>query len=94
MAKFPLGTVVATLNLLERVDNEGHLGETTLTDLIRRHSEGDWGDVVEEDRLTNEEGLVDGNRLHSVYRLSGDLTVWVITEWDRSITTALLPKDY
>ena len=24
----------------------------------------------------------------------GDNTLWIITEWDRSVTTALLPSEY
>ena len=30
----------------------------------------------------------------SVYNVQPGLTIWVITEADRSTTTALLPEDY
>jgi hypothetical protein len=32
-------------------------------------------------------------RLMSVYR-SGGRCFWIITEWDRSVTTVLMPEDY
>ncbi|HRJ27381.1 MAG TPA: hypothetical protein PLO61_07725 [Fimbriimonadaceae bacterium] len=61
---------------------------------IGRHASGDWGEVCDEDRASNEEALVEGLRLMSVYTSTSGLTFWIITEWDRSITTVLLPEDY
>ena len=58
------------------------------------HLHGDWGDVNEQDWEANETALVEGERLLSVYRSSGDEKFYVITEWDRSVTTILLPTDY
>lgn len=62
--------------------------------LLRRHVTGDWGDLCEEDRSTNQRALLDGERLMSVYQVSDSLTIWIITEADRSVTTLLLPEDY
>lgn len=36
----------------------------------------------------------DINPLHLLMRHSNGDKLWVITEWDRSMTTILLPKDY
>ncbi len=52
-----------------------------------------------EDRGLNEQALVSGARLFSVYRLSDEVTVWVITNGDdeegcRDATTVLLPAEY
>ena len=30
----------------------------------------------------------------SAYEINPQLTLWVITEWDRSATTLLLPSEY
>jgi hypothetical protein len=87
--RFPLGRVVGTANALERLNA---LGIDPLP-LLRRHITGDWGDVGPEDRALNDEALADGGRLMSVYKLPA-VTVWIITEWDRSVTTILLPEDY
>lgn len=64
-------------------------------ELLRRHLSGDWGDVCEEDAALNEQGLKNGERLMSVYKDVGlDEPIWIITEWDRSVTTVLFPSDY
>ena len=61
---------------------------------IARHQCGDWGDVDAEDARANDQALVNGTRLFSVYTLPTGVRVWVITEWDRSATTLLLPDEY
>ena len=86
--KFPLGQLVATANAASTLSNAEVLAG------IARHAVGDWGEVCEEDRAANEEGLAEGLRLFSVYRTPTDTTFWIITEWDRSMTTVLLPEDY
>ena len=61
---------------------------------INRHLSGDWGDVCEPDGKLNEEALVNGDRIFSVYHTSDGVKFWIITESDRSATTVLLPSDY
>lgn len=68
-------------------------GDDPLAFLIR-HLAGDWGQVNAEDWRANEESLLRGERLLSVYRMSNGAKFWIITEWDRSVTTFLLPEDY
>ena len=89
-----LGQIVATQNLLDTLASLGLDQDSTLHPLISRHAAGDWGDVCDEDRQLNEDGLKGGARTVSVYNVQPDLTIWVITEADRSTTTALLPEDY
>jgi len=63
--------------------------------LLARHSQGDWGDLCDEDIELNNQALKDGARLFSVYEIEPEgFKVWVITEWDRSATTLLLPREY
>ena len=59
-----------------------------------RHLGGDWGDVCDEDGMTNDSALQCGARLFSVYHAEDGTKFWIITEWDRSITTILLPSEY
>lgn len=61
---------------------------------IKRHLNGDWGDVCPSDWQLNEDALKHGNRLLSVYHTHDDVKFWIITEADRSATTVLLPSDY
>ncbi len=55
---------------------------------------GDWGEVCVEDWDANELALQNGTRLLSTYTSTAGIKFWIITEWDRSITTILLPEDY
>lgn len=47
-----------------------------------------------EDLLANAAALKDGTRLLSAYHLKDGTKIWIITEWDRSATTCLLPEEY
>lgn len=88
---FELGRVVATPGTLELLAG---IGRDPL-ELINRHMRGDWGDLDQEDIDANERSLNCGSRLFSSYNVDGHGTkVWVITEWDRSYTTVLLPSEY
>lgn len=103
-ARFALGQIVATPAALALLE---HIGFSAVV-LISRHVHGDWGDCCAEDCATNERSVAEGMRVLSVYRLvdaarlavtprdkrSALPTVWIITEWDRSVTTLLLPGEY
>lgn len=85
--RFPLGEVVITANASLRLSTEEVLSA------LHRHASGDWGDLCPEDMQTNDAALQNGDRLLSAYG-SGSYRFWIITEWDRSVTTILLPDDY
>ena len=86
--KFELGQLIITANAARTVETVD-----VLVSLIR-HSFGDWGDLCEVDREGNEHGLKDDRRLFSSYKLQDEQKLWIITEWNREATTALLPEDY
>nr|WP_254218934.1 hypothetical protein [Burkholderia multivorans] len=88
--RFKLGRIFATPAALEALAQ----ARVSIIDLLIRHMRGDWGDLSESDRQQNELSIDAGLRLLSSYVLPGGQTVWVITEWDRSSTTFLLPGDY
>ena len=46
--------------------------------------------INEENELSDKEGF----RILSAYNFETGVKVWVITEWDRSVTTILLPDEY
>ncbi len=91
-SKFELGELVITANATAKL--------TALQTLIllRRHQTGDWGVVCSDDWLANEDALQAGDRIVSKYDVAdfdtADLSVLVITEWNRESTTVLLPEDY
>lgn len=91
--KFSLGQVVATPGALEAIANTS--GNIVLVSLIRRHGSGDWGELCPEDKKLNDWAVESGeDRIMSSYKLSNGKVVWLITEWDRSVTTVLLPEEY
>lgn len=86
--KFQLGAWAITRNALDLLDPQD------VFDALKRHSQGDWGDVPSEDKFLNNEALKEGGRLFSAYKDRNSEPFWIITEADRSITTILLPEDY
>jgi hypothetical protein len=86
--KFPLGQTVITPNALNALHPED------VPNALARHVAGDWGDLDDEDKQANEEGLKHGLRLLSAYTDRNGTKFWIITEHDRSVTTVLLPDDY
>lgn len=88
-AKFTLGYVVATPGALDLLARK----EQGFNTYLLRHVVGDWGDMDDEDKRTNDEAVENGYRIMSSYDVDGE-KLWVITEWDRSATTFLLPDEY
>jgi hypothetical protein len=82
--RFPLGRLLATRGVLE-------LG-VDLWALLPRHARGDWGDLEAEDRAANDRAVRFGGRIFSAYTVPQG-RVCIITEADRSATTALLPDE-
>ena len=88
--RFPLGALYATPGAIRECDR----AKVTPIDYIQRHQIGDWGDLDADDKRANEDALARGSRMFSAYNLPTDARLWVITEADRSVTTALLPEEY
>jgi len=88
VAVFRFGRIVATPNALQSITEDDILAG------IRRHQAGDWGDLEEGDRESNDRALIQGGRILSAYAAANGLKFWIITEADRSVTTVLLPEDY
>lgn len=86
--KFSLGQTVVTRTAL------AVLSALDIAGALYRHQRGDWGEVGKEDAQANERALKQGERLLSVYRTAEGTRFWIITEWNRSSTTILLPEDY
>ena len=65
-----------------------------ITDYFQRYVNCDWGDLCEEDKEMNEVAVLtgEGRILASCNTKYGK--VWIITEWDRSVTTVLFADEY
>lgn len=86
---FQLGRLVITRNALSFCEGQG----IDALALVVRHAHRDWGDLGAEDKRLNDEALESGDRLFSAYDVQG-ARFFVITEWDRSVTTIMLAEDY
>ena len=85
---FKLGKCVATANVMEI------LNQSEMMDLITRHVTGDFGDLDKHDSKLNNNAIKNNDdRVFSAYTVNGE-KIYVITEWDRSVTTVLLASDY
>src|ERR1043165_5629204 len=85
-SKFPLGRLVITSAALETLPIDD------VENAVRKHASGDWGELEDEDQAANEQALVTGLRLFSVYRTACGIRFYIITEWDSSVHTILLPS--
>ena len=88
--KFKIGKLVATPGAPDALTESGQ----SPMQFISRHLQGDWGDCCQEDLQANEDALLNGDRLFSVYKTAKSVKLWVITEADRSSTCILLPEEY
>ena len=88
--KFSPGQIVSTPGALAAM--EAH--ECSPLTLLARHLSGDWGPIPVDDARLNDQALQSDGRVLSSYPLGGNTRIWVITEWDRSVTTFLLPEEY
>jgi len=87
-SRFPLGDEVVT----QRARNSLLRKDIELA--LQRHSLGDWGNVSYENWKLNDTALDDDDKLISVYYSSLGEMFYVVTAWDRSTTTVLLPDEY
>lgn len=87
-SKFALGHTVITAAA------DAVLPDHEVRAALARYVRGDWGAVGTEDWASNNRAQVEGTRLFSAYYSQGGIRFWIISEWDRSITTVLLPEDY
>lgn len=61
---------------------------------LRRHADGDWGNISMQDKTRNQRALQEGSRILSTYRRKGWPEIWIVTEADRSATRILFPQEY
>ncbi len=86
--KFNIGRLVMTRGAEKTLNRED------MFDALKRHMAGDWGELDEEDWQANDDAIVLGHRLFSVYFDRCRAKFWILTEADRRSTTILLPEEY
>jgi hypothetical protein len=85
---FQVGQLVITRGASELLDFQ------SLADAFARYLKGDWGDLCAFDKRANDEAVETATRILAAYSDAAGHKFWIITEWDRSYTTVLLPEEY
>lgn len=92
--KFDLGQIVMTASMAEEMDRDP-VFYFFVTESLERYMQCDWGDTCENDKKSNDDALKNEDRILAVYiQPETDTKIWIITEWDRSVTTILFPHEY
>lgn len=93
MGKFELGKTVVTKGVARKMEEHPDF-RLFVNDSLNRYSECDWGDTCGEDKKAVDYAVEHGERILAVYEHDKFPTIWIITEWDRSVTTVLFPEEY
>lgn len=89
---FDLGQVVVTRMVNSKLEsNQQFALEVARAVWMYKHKR--WGATCEEDARMNDEALVIGERIVAKYKTC-EGNIFIITEWDRSVTTILFPEEY
>ncbi|KLT73574.1 hypothetical protein PL75_01055 [Neisseria arctica] len=95
-ALFKTGTVVMTRSVADWMETlPVTIRQYLPAVLLAAHTRGVWDSLTPNDAAANRAALKSGEeeRIMSVYSIL-DQKIWIITEWDRSLTTILFPSDY
>jgi len=90
-----LGKLLVTPAALRIIRESGQC----LDEFLNRHIHGDWGHVFEEDKRQNDQAVLTGGRIVSVYRTDNGTKIWIVTEaadnsGNRAATTVLPTNEY
>ena len=91
--RFEFGVLVLTRGVNDKVAADVKFAKF-VWESIKRHGDGDWGDMDEHDKAENELAIGKYLRIFSAYEQAPLPKTWVITEADRSVTTVLFPEEY
>jgi hypothetical protein len=93
-----LGQVVTTTSIANAMSTNLDF-RLFILESIQKHLNYDFGAICKEDHTVNMTAIQDGGRVFSMYLIPEELginqeKIYIITEADRSHTTALYPHEY
>ncbi|MCC8049723.1 MAG: hypothetical protein LIP10_03555 [Clostridiales bacterium] len=92
MAEFELGRTVMTNEVCYRRITDKDF-DYFMTNSLKKYQKQDWGDICEEDKELNDAAVRDGEQIVALYKYSDDVSIYIITESDRSVTTICFPYE-
>ena len=96
MLKTALGQLVCTRGVAQKINDNPDFAKFVWW-CVGEFLEQRWGDLCEEDRHQNDMAFVDPEeygRILASYKHDKHEIVWIIREWDCSVTTILCPDEY
>ena len=90
--KFERGQIVVTRGVNDLMAEDVKFARF-VTESFRRYIACDWGEMCDEDKSLNDEAIETGDRIFAAYN-DENYKIYIITEWDRSVTTILFPSEY
>jgi hypothetical protein len=89
-ALFQTGIVMCTKTSTSDMER----GNSSAKTLLHRHTQGDFGDIPEQDWVQNVKNIEEkGGAVFSVFWMSRGKCVWIYTESDRSRTLIVTPNE-
>lgn len=90
-----MGQIVITTHLNNEIENNPD-AQREIAEAFNRYKMYDWGDSDRNDQEENDQAILKADRrILASYTLNSlNKEIWIITEWDRSVTTLLFPEDY
>lgn len=100
--KFELGELVMTKSINNRIANGDRQFAKFVLDSLEKYRNCEWGELTEDDKKANDNSVANGGDMilgAYVYDKNdtgflGEGKIYIITEWDRSVTTILYPHEY
>lgn len=89
---FELGKVVLTQGISNKMLDSNRFYNQVIK-ALERYKKQDWGEICEEDKMSNDMAVKLGDRILASYETS-DGKIWITTDWDRRYTTILFPEEY
>lgn len=95
---FQLGQTVATAGISNACQNDPIFAHN-IRGIFFRYTKQDWGDLGADDKKLNDDAVKSGeDRILAAYNVANSQQetqkVYIITEWDRSVTTVLFADEY
>ena len=89
-----LGNLLTTRGVQNLIEDDKNFYLFVIKSLSR-YQECDWGDLCKEDKKLNDLAVKNGDdRILAKYCYNDEVSIYIITEWDRSATTILFPSEY
>ena len=89
---FKTGKILITRNIMNGIESNTEFKKEILKS-FNCYMIGKWGEISEEDKKANDKAAKSDDRILAVYNTSKG-KVYIITEWDRSVTTILFASEY